>query len=213
VAALKIVRNAEPHCRRLHIESKLNGKQDISASRQNSDHGHGLDRASEWVARWAPSIVPGGTVLDLACGSGRHSWFLASLGFRVCAVDRDPQGVAELAGIGEIAVRRFDLEAAPWPFVGLKFDAVIVTNYLHRPLFRHILDALSPTGLLIYETFAAGNERFGKPSNPAFLLRPAELLDVVHGRLRVIAYEELEVTTPRPAKIQRICASGLSRDG
>jgi SAM-dependent methyltransferase len=157
-------------------------------------------------------IVPGGEVLDLACGSGRHSRFLASLGFRVCAVDRDPQALAALAGIAGIVVRQSDLENGLWPLAGRQFDGVIVTNYLHRPLFSRILDALAPAGLLVYETFAAGNERFGKPSNPDFLLRPGELLDVAHGRLQVIAYEDLEVTTPKPARIQRICASGLSRE-
>jgi SAM-dependent methyltransferase len=157
-------------------------------------------------------IVPGGEVLDLACGSGRHSRFLASLGFRVRAVDRDPQALAALADIAGVVVQESDLENGPWPLAGLQYDGVVVTNYLHRPLFPRILDALSPTGLLVYETFAAGNERFGKPTNPDFLLRPGELLDVALGRLHVIAYEDLEVTTPKPARIQRICASGLSRE-
>ena len=157
-------------------------------------------------------MVPGGEVLDLACGRGRHSRFLASLGFRVCAVDRDPQALAALAGIARIVVGQSDLENGLWPLAGRQFDGVIVTNYLHRPLFPRILDALSPTGLLVYETFAAGNERFGKPSNPDFLLRPGELLDVARGRLHVIAYEDLEVTTPRQARIQRICASAPSRE-
>ncbi len=157
-------------------------------------------------------MVPGGEVLDLACGRGRHSRFLASLGFRVCAVDRDPQALAALAGIAGIVVGQSDLENGLWPLAGRQFDGVIVTNYLHRPLFPRILDALSPTGLLVYETFAAGNERFGKPSNPDFLLRPGELLDVARGRLHVIAYEDLEVTTPTPARIQRICASAPSRE-
>ena len=123
-----------------------------------------------------------------------------------------PQALAALAGIAGIVVQQSDLENGLWPLAGLQFDGVIVTNYLHRPLFPRILDALSPTGLLVYETFAAGNERFGKPSNPDFLLRPGELLDVAHGRLHVVAYEDLEVTTPKPARIQRICASGLSRE-
>ena len=157
-------------------------------------------------------MVPGGEVLDLACGRGRHSRFLASLGFRVCAVDRDPQALAALAGIAGIVVGQSDLENGLWPLAGRQFDGVIVTNYLHRPLFPRILDALSPTGLLVYETFAAGNERFGKPSKPDFLLRPGELLDVARGRLHVIAYEDLEVTTPRQARIQRICASAPSRE-
>ena len=136
---------------------------------------------------------------------------MASLGFRVCAVDRDRQALAALAGIAGIGVQLSDLENGLWSPTGLRFDGVIVTNYLHRPLFPRILEALSPAGLLVYETFAAGNERFGKPSNPDFLLQPGELLDVVHARLQVIAYEDLEVTTPRPARIQRICACGLSR--
>lgn len=157
-------------------------------------------------------IVPHGKVLDLACGSGRHTRFLASLGFRVCAVDCDPRVTGTLTDIAGVTVRVADLEIDPWPLTGQQFDGVIVTNYLHRPLISRILDALSPTGLLVYETFAAGNERFGRPTNPDFLLRPGELLDVVRGRLRVVAYEDLEVTTPKPARIQRICASGLSRE-
>ena len=199
------------HCRKIRIESTLRNNSIISTSIQNQTRGHDLDRPSEWVARWARSILPGGEVLDLACGGGRHSRYLASLGFLVCAVDRDRQALAALAGIAGIGVQLSDLENGLWPLTGLRFDGVIVTNYLHRPLFPRILDALSPTGLLVYETFAAGNERFGKPSNPDFLLQPGELLDVVHARLQVIAYEDLEVTTPRPARIQRICACGLSR--
>ena len=171
---------------------------------------HNLDRPSDWVVRWAHGITPRGVVLDLACGNGRHSRLLAALGFRVCAVDRDPQALGALEGVAGVTLRPADLENGPWPLDGLKFDGIVVTNYLHRPLFPCILDALAPAGLLIYETFAAGNERFGKPSNPDFLLRPGELLDVAHGRLRVVAYEDVEVAVPRPARIQRICASALS---
>ncbi len=171
---------------------------------------HSLDRTSEWVTRWAHSIKPLGAVLDLACGVGRNSRFLAAQGFRVCAVDRDPQALGVLSAIAGVTVRLADLENGPWPLDGLVFDGVVVTNYLHRPLFPRILDALAPGGILIYETFAAGNERFGKPSNPDFLLRPGELLDVARGRLRVVAYEDLEVMAPKPASIQRICASTLS---
>ncbi len=173
---------------------------------------HELERPSEWVARWARMIVPNGEVLDLACGRGRHTRLLASRGLRVCAIDRDAQALGALTDIAGVTVRATDLENGPWPLAGRQFDGVIVTNYLHRPLFPHILDALSPTGLLVYETFAAGNERFGRPSNPDFLLRPGELLDVVQGRLHVVAYEDLDVTTPKRARIQRICASGLSRE-
>jgi SAM-dependent methyltransferase len=171
---------------------------------------HSLDRPSDWVVRWARGIATQGKVLDLACGGGRHSRFLAALGFRVCAVDRDALALGALDGVAGVTLRLADLENGPWPLPGVNFDGIVVTNYLHRPLFPCILDALAPAGLLIYETFAAGNERFGKPSNADFLLRPGELLDVARGRLRVIAYEDVEVTMPRPAKIQRICASGLS---
>jgi len=171
---------------------------------------HGLDRPSDWVVRWAPFITPQGMVLDLACGSGRHCRYLAALGFRVCAVDRDTHALRTLDGVAGVTLRPVDLENGPWLLHGLKFDGIVVTNYLHRPLFPRILDALAPEGILIYETFAAGNERFGKPSNPDFLLRPGELLDVARGRLRVVAYEDVEVTAPRPARIQRICASGPS---
>jgi SAM-dependent methyltransferase len=156
------------------------------------------------VARWASLIRPGGEVLDLACGAGRHARFLAAQGFEVLAVDRDtglfpgpPGGVTLVAA---------DLEGAPWPFPGRRWDAIIVTNYLHRPLLPVLVGSLEPGGVLVYETFARGNERFGKPSNPAFLLAPGELLEAVRGRLRVVAYEDLVVDEPRPAAVQRLCA-------
>jgi SAM-dependent methyltransferase len=159
---------------------------------------------SPWVARWSSLIRPGGEVLDLACGAGRHSRFLAAQGFEVLAVDRDtglfpgpPGGVTLVAA---------DLEGAPWPFPGRRWDAIVVTNYLHRPLLPVLAGSLEPGGVLVYETFARGNERFGKPSNPDFLLAPGELLEAVRGRLRVVAYEDLVVDEPRPAAVQRICA-------
>jgi len=176
------------------------------------DHEQRSDPPSEWVARWVPGIAPNGDVLDLACGMGRHSRFLAARGFRVCAVDRDRQSLESLRGISGITVVHADLENAPWPFAARKFDGVVVTNYLHRPILPRILEALAPAGVLIYETFAVGNERFGKPSNPNFLLRPGELLELVQDRLRVMAYEDLEVATPKAARVQRICASGVMRD-
>ena len=180
------------------VESRPMGKTD---SQQ-----HSVDRPSDWVARWVNQIRPRGTVLDLACGSGRHSRFLASQGFRVSAVDNDEQalqGLRDRAGITTVSA---DLESDPWPLQNAKFDGVVVTNYLHRALFPYIIGALAAGGVLIYETFAVGNERFGKPSNPAFLLRPGELLELAAPGLRVIAYEDIEVTSPKPAKVQRICA-------
>jgi SAM-dependent methyltransferase len=123
----------------------------------------------------------------------------------VHAVDRDAAAIAALRGPG-IDARCADIEGGPWPYTGASFDAVVVTNYLHRPLLPALLDALAPNGVLIYETFALGNEKFGRPSNPAFLLAPGELLDAVRGHCRVIAYEDGYVQTPKPAMMQRICA-------
>ena len=167
---------------------------------------HDFQTPSAWVVRWTDRITAGGRVLDLACGNGRHARYLAGRGHPVEAVDRDPAMLAGLAGVPGIAPRCADLESGPWPYDGQHFAGIVVANYLHRPLFSRLLQALAPEGVLIYETFAAGNERYGKPSNPAFLLKPGELLEIVHGRLRVIAYEEREVSDPRPAAVQRICA-------
>ena len=122
------------------------------------------------------------------------------------AVDRDADRLARLRGIPGISPRCADIEAGPWPYESQEFAGVVVVSYLHRPLLPRLLEALAPGGVLIYETFAAGNERFGRPSNPDFLLKPGELLEAVRGRLIVIAYEELEVSEPRPAMVQRICA-------
>ena len=160
---------------------------------------------SPWVERFA-SFVPAGTVLDVAAGGGRHSRLFLARGHRVVAVDRDVQAL-QAAVCPALEILAFDLEAdAPPPFVGRRFAAVVVTNYLHRPLLPALVDAVTAGGLLLYETFALGNERFGKPSNPDFLLRPGELLDAVRGRLRVLAYEDLEIDAPRRAMVQRIAA-------
>ena len=169
-------------------------------------HSHGPGVASEWVRRWAALVEPGGRVLDVAAGSGRHARLFAALGHRVEAVDRDAAALQALASTPGIVTRLADLEAGDWPYAGESFDAVVATNYLHRPLLPALVTALAPGGVLIYETFAAGNERFGRPSNPDFLLQPGELLEAVRGRLRVIAYEDVEVQAPKPAMVQRICA-------
>ncbi len=165
-----------------------------------------VDLPSEWVCRFAPRIRAGGSVLDVACGGGRHARYLASRGLRVLTVDIDEAALGALAGIPGIQTQAADLEGAPWPFAGCRFDAVVVTRYLHRPLLLPMIEALAPDGVLVYETFAAGNERFGRPRNPAFLLQPGELLELARGRLRVLAYEDLYVELPRPAMIQRMCA-------
>ena len=161
---------------------------------------------SPWVRRFAPLIPSGGAVLDLASGSGRHARLLARLGYRVEAVDRNAEALAALAGQAGIGTRVADLEHEPWPYGPACFDGVIVTNYLYRPRFDALLDLLKPAGVLIYETFMVGNEVFGKPSNPDYLLRPGELLDRVAPRLSVIAFEQGRVEHPKPACIQRICA-------
>jgi SAM-dependent methyltransferase len=159
---------------------------------------------SPWIVRWAGLIRPGGAVLDVACGGGRHARHLASLGFEVDAVDRDPSLMAEPPQ--GVRLLQADLEAGAWPYGGRRFDAIVVANYLHRPLLPVLVDSLEEGGVLLYETFARGNERFGKPSNPDFLLVPGELLEAVRGKLRVVAYEDLVVDRPRPAAVQRLCA-------
>lgn len=159
---------------------------------------------SAWVMRFVPLIKAGGLVLDLAAGSGRHTRLLCDGGFAVCAVDRKVSALLPHAG-ARCEVRQIDLESGePWPLGG-GYDGIVVTNYLHRPLLPAINDALAPGGVLIYETFGLGNERFGRPRDPDFLLGPDELL-AAFARLTVVAFEQGEVTTPRPAVIQRIAA-------
>lgn len=168
-----------------------------------------MELASPWVRRWAP-LVPAGEVLDLACGSGRHARLCAALGHPVLALDRDPATLAAAAGPG-ITTMAHDLEAggAAWPFAPGRFAGIVVTNYLHRPLLPALMASLAPAGVLLYETFAIGNETFGKPSNPHFLLGRGELLEHARGAgLQVIAFEDGRVQQPRPAMVQRLCAAG-----
>jgi SAM-dependent methyltransferase len=163
-----------------------------------------------WIDQHLPSAAPGGTALDLACGTGRHTSLLLARGYKVTAIDR------EIARLGDLARKveaiQADLEdGSPWPFAGpppgRQFDVIVVTDYLHRPLFPSIAAALAPGGLLLYETFAVGNEKYGKPSNPNFLLRDGELLDVArHHSLRVLAYAAVDEASPHPAVKQRIAA-------
>ena len=171
----------------------------------NSVHSD-IDKPSVWVQQWSMRIAAAGRVLDVACGGGRHARYLAGRGHRVEAVDRDADVLSGLAGVAGVTTRVADLEGAVWPYAEQYFDGIVVTNYLHRPLFPHLLAALAPGGVLIYETFALGNERYGRPKNPDFLLQPGELLKVAHGRLEVIAYENLLVEVPKPAMVQRVCA-------
>ncbi len=175
---------------------------------------HATSPPSPWVTRFAHLVAADASVLDLACGHGRHSRFFAERGCRVRAVDRDPQALATLAGTPGVTTRCSDLETGGWPFGGERFDAIVVTNYLHRPLFAHLLDALADDGVLIYETFAQGNEAYGRPSNPDHLLRAGELVERIAGRLAIVAFEEGLVTEGgRSAVVQRIAAVGLRRNG
>lgn len=161
---------------------------------------------SAWVRRFACLIAAGGAVLDLACGQGRHARHLAGMGYRVEALDRDSAALGTLAAVAGIRTRCADLEGAPWPYPSACFDGIVVTNYLYRPLIADLLSALRPGGVLIYETFALGNEKLGRPSKPEFLLRPGELLQWVEGKLQVVAFEQGRIESPKPAIIQRICA-------
>ena len=160
---------------------------------------HDIVAPSAWVVRWAP-LITRGTVLDVACGAGRHSKLFLERGLNVVALDRKPR---------QIPGARFvqaDLEdGSPWPLPGERFEGIVVTNYLYRPLLGVLKDSLAEKGILIYETFMLGNERFGRPSNPEFLLRPGELLEAF-GSLQVKSFEEGLQEEPKPAMIQRLCA-------
>lgn len=140
-----------------------------------------------------------GPVLDVACGSGRHALYFEQRGIPVVAVDREPQVIPGVQFV------RADIENGPWPFAGRRFAAVVVTNYLHRPLFPVLEQSLDAGGVLIYETFMAGNEKFGRPSNPAFLLEPGELL-AAFAALTPVAFQQGYVERPKPAMVQRLCA-------
>lgn len=157
---------------------------------------------SDWVRRWCGLIPAAGRVLDLACGSGRHFRWLAAQGFAVTGVDRDRVALDALAASGEVIVA--DLEAGPWPLPGRRFDAVVVTNYLWRPLWPHLVDAVDDGGCLIYETFRVGHEQIGRPSRADFLLQPGELLRL-GSSLRIVAFEDGELDGPR-RRVQRLCA-------
>ena len=164
---------------------------------------HGTEAPSPWVRQWTHLIAPGGSVLDVACGHGRHMQWLQAQGLKVVGVDRQADAIAQVATWGEAILA--DIENGPWPLPGRQFDALVVTNYLWRPLWPRLLESLAPGGVLIYETFAMGQETIGKPSRPDFLLKPGELLETF-AQLHVIAYEDGYLETP-PKFVQRIVAS------
>lgn len=166
-----------------------------------------LEPPSPWVVtHHAALIKPGGRVLDLACGSGRHAIWLAQQGHQVDAIDRDITAVSSMSKINNIHVHIADLEANEAYIFNHYYDGIIVSRYLYRPLLETLATILNPNGVLIYETFMLGNERLGKPSNPHFLLRQGELLEVYSPLLNIIAFEQGEVSQPKPAVMQRICA-------
>ncbi len=159
---------------------------------------------SPWIVQWAGLVPPGATVLDVAAGGGRHAFFFAERGNKVTAIDRDTSSLAILPNLEIVTA---DLEnGSGWPFAVRRFGAVVVTNYLHRPLMPVLLDAIEPGGVLLYETFMEGNERFGRPNNPEFLLKDGELLEIVRGRFSVVAYEARMISEPKMAMVQRIAA-------
>ena len=166
---------------------------------------HGSEAPSDWVQRWSHLARPGGAVLDVACGRGRHAYWFYKRNHTLALVDREQAAIDSIAIPGPACEKVVaDIEGGPWPFAGRRFDAVVVTNYLWRPLMATLLDSLAPGGLLIYETFAQGNETVGKPSRPDFLLRPGELLEVCKG-LRIVAFEDGYRDAP-PRFVQRIAA-------
>lgn len=163
---------------------------------------------SEWVLRYSRHLPVAAEVLDLACGSGRHSRLLAAQGYRVLAVDRDADALHALHGVAGVSTLHLDLEGADWPLAGRQFAGIVVTNYLWRPRFDELLALLAPGGVLIYETFMLGNEAYGKPSSPNFLLNPGELRDrIARAGLIEIAFEEGYAERPRPAMRQAVCAA------
>jgi SAM-dependent methyltransferase len=165
-----------------------------------------IEAPSDWVARFADLVPRGAHVLDVACGRGRHSLYFAARGCVVDAVDRDPDCAAAFVDSPAVRFVAADIEGGPWPYAGRAFDVIVVTHYLFRPLLPILRDSLAEGGLLLYETFASGQQRFGRPTNPDFLLRPGELLDVFRPPLAVIAFEDLVVHRPEPARVQRIAA-------
>ncbi len=176
-----------------------------------TSHVH-AESPSAWIVRFAHLVPQNARILDVASGGGRHARFFAARGMRVLAIDRDGDALASLRDFANVETRVVDLEGVDWPLGKEKFDAIVVVNYLHRPLFEHLLTALNDAGVLLYETFATGNELFGRPRNPDFLLRPSELLQLVGDRLTIVAFEQGRIDDARgTAVIQRLAAVGNAR--
>ncbi len=167
----------------------------------------GFTAPSPWVERWSGLAPKGSAVLDLACGNGRHGRLFLGRGHPTVFLDKDISAVADLARSSKAEILQEDLEdGRPFPLAGRRFGAVVVTCYLHRPILSDLVDAVAPGGVLIYETFARGNEAYGHPARDAYLLEDGELLRAVDGRLTVRAYEHGYDDVPKPGIRQRICA-------
>ena len=163
---------------------------------------HGHEAPSDWIRRWSHLVPAGGPVLDVACGGGRHLRWFAGRGHPVTGIDREPAAVEAARTVGTAVAA--DIEGGPWPLEGQRFAGVVVTNYLWRPLWPALLASVAPGGVLLYETFAAGNETVGRPARPEFLLQPGELLRACEG-LRIVAYEDGFLESPARF-VQRIAA-------
>lgn len=173
---------------------------------------HSGTEPSRWIVRFAPLVTAGARVLDVASGTGRHARWFAARGMSVLAIDRDAAALNALAGVANVTTQALDLEGETWPLAGQRFDAIVVANYLHRPRFAELIDLLADDGVFLYETFATGNEAYGRPSNPAFLLERDELVDRVRNRLVVVAFEQGRVVeAARTSVLQRLAAVGRGR--
>ena len=163
-----------------------------------------MTKASVWLTKHFHHILVGGSVLDLACGSGRHSAFLQQKGFQVTAVDIDTEAIT-VVGLEKVAIVQADLENGLWPFIAHQFDCIVVVNYLYRSHFPDMIETLKPGGVLIFDTFMVGNEQYGRPANPNFLLKPNELKEAFSD-FDVMAFDEGYVECPVPAMRQSIVA-------
>ena len=170
-----------------------------------SDDHHQQSGPAETIVRWSPLVKPGARVLDVAAGGGRHALWFAERDAAVTAVDRDTTSLLARPHANIRAVEA-DLENAPWPFAGEQFDAVVIVNYLWRSLLPQLIDSVAPDGLLMYETFASGNEQFGRPRNPDFLLRRGELIEAIGSELIVLEYAHGPIGRPPRAVRQRLLA-------
>lgn len=179
----------------------------------NGAYDHGLTKPSRWVQRFLKGVKPGGSVLDVACGAGRHMRLALEMGYSVTGIDKDLSQVEDLADRKDVGLVEADLETGrPFPLKDMRYDGVIVTNYLHRPILGDIVGCVATDGVLIYETAAVGNESHTGPSNPDFLLKPNELITAALPELVIVAYENGIRSDRSPNVVARIAACGPDHD-